>query len=217
MDQLSPPRLSRTVMATPRPRQVPAAGRLARRGAIIRGAKWTLPGAAVLLLLSVALWPELRRLTNQERSIARHLVDVDSARMQAPHYRGVDERGRPYTITAESALQPGAQRVDLAWPEGDVMSEGGGWVHVQAREGTYIQHAGQLDLSGEVTLYRSDGMTLHTDSAAIEIKAGAVASNALTHAEGPFGTIDSHGFTLLDRGAVIQFTGPAHMVINQTR
>ena len=149
--------------------------------------------------------------------MAQHLPDIDSARMQAPHYRGVDERGRPYTITAESASQPGPQRVDLVRPKADIVMEGGAWVYAQSHAGEYIQHAGQLDLSGNVSLYRSDGMTLHTDAAAIEIKAGAVASNALTHVEGPFGTIDSHGFVLLDRGSVIQFTGPAHMVVNQTR
>ena len=217
MDLLTPPRLSRTSMATPRARKVPAPKRLALRGAIIRGAKWALPGAAVLLLLAVALWPELTRLTSQERLIARHLLDVDSARMLAPHYRGVDERGRPYTITAESASQSGPQRVDLILPKADIVMEGGAWVYTQSQAGAYIQHAGQLDLSGDVLLYRSDGMTLHTDSAAIEMKAGAVASNALTHVEGPFGTIDSLGFVLLDRGAVIQFTGPAHMIVNQTR
>ena len=50
MDQLTPPRLSRTSMATPRARKVPAPKRLAWRAAIIRGAKWALPGAAVMLL-----------------------------------------------------------------------------------------------------------------------------------------------------------------------
>lgn len=217
MDQLSPPRLSRATRSAPRARAAPAPKRLARRGAIIRGAKWALPGAAVMLLLAVALWPELSRLAGQERSLSRNLLDVDSARMRAPHYRGVDERGRPYTITAESAVQLGPQRINLVWPEADIVAEGGAWVYVQSHDGAYLQHAGQLDLSGEVLVYRSDGMTLRTDTAAIEIKAGAAASNALTHVEGPFGTIDSLGFVLLDRGATIQFTGPAHMIVNQTR
>ena len=217
MDQLSPPRLSRATRSAPRARAAPAPKRLARRGAIIRGAKWALPGAAVMLLLAVALWPELSRLAGQERSLSRNLLDVDSARMRAPHYRGVDERGRPYTITAESAVQLGPQRINLVWPEADIVAEGGAWDYVQSHDGAYLQHAGQLDLSGEVLVYRSDGMTLRTDTAAIEIKAGAAASNALTHVEGPFGTIDSLGFVLLDRGATIQFTGPAHMIVNQTR
>ena len=216
MDQLSPVR-SRTTIAATRSRPVAASNHLARRGAIIRAAKWALPGVALILLSSVALWPELNRLTSRERAIAKHLTETDGVRMQSPHYRGVDERGRPYTITADSALQPNPQRVDLVKPEGDVVSDRGDWISVRSHDGVYIQHAGQLDLSNEVMLYRSDGMILRTDSAAVEIKAGAVANNALTHVEGPFGTIDAMGFTMLDRGAILQFTGPAHMVINQSQ
>ena len=35
-----------------------------------------------------------------------------------------------------------------------------------------------------------------------------------THAEGPFGSLDAQGFTLTDKGAAIEFTGPAHLVLN---
>ena len=217
MDRLTPSRPFRTTPPVIRTRPVASAGALARRGIVIRGAKWLLPGGAVLLLLAVALWPELNRLASQERAIARRLTETDGARMQAPHYRGIDDKGRPYTITAESAVEPRAQRLDLVWPEGDVVTESGDWINVRANDGVYIQHAGQLDLSHEVAVYRSDGMVLRTDAAAIDIKAGAVASNALTHVEGPFGTIDAMGFVLLDRGALIQFTGPARMIVNQSR
>ena len=68
-------------------RPVASASALARRGIVIRGAKWLLPGGAVLLLLAVALWPELNRLASQERAIARRLTETDGARMQAFGHR----------------------------------------------------------------------------------------------------------------------------------
>ncbi len=70
-----------------------------------------------------------------------------------------------------------------------------------------MQHAGLLDLSGDVALYRDNGVTLRTQSAAMDLKAGAAAGNEATHAEGPFGTLDSQGFALVDKGDVIQFDG----------
>ena len=85
---------------------------------------------------------------------------------------------------------------------------------VEAEHGVLLQHTSQLDLSGEVVLYRDDGTTLRTDAAALDLKAGAGASSDKTHAEGPFGVLDSQGFTLTDKGASIQFTGPAHLVLN---
>jgi len=72
-----------------------------------------------------------------------------------------------------------------------------------------------LDLSHDVQLYRDDGVTMRTQSAAVDLKQGAAASSDRTHAEGPFGQLDSQGFTVLDKGSTIQFQGPAHLILNQ--
>jgi lipopolysaccharide export system protein LptC len=88
---------------------------------------------------------------------------------------------------------------------------------IQARRGVYEQKASRLDLSGEVTLYRDDGTVLTTESATIDMRANAAAGHEMVHAEGPFGVLDAQGFTVLDRGAVVQFTGPARLVLNGER
>ena len=44
----------------------------------------------------------------------------------------------------------------------------------------------------------------------------AAAGSEPTHAEGPFGTLDAQGFTITDKGAAVQFIGPAHLVLNGT-
>ncbi len=85
---------------------------------------------------------------------------------------------------------------------------------LQAKDGVYLQHTSQLDLSHNVTLYRDDGTTLTTNSASIDLKNGAAAGAEPTHAEGPFGTLDAQGFTITDKGAAVQFAGPAHLVLN---
>ena len=85
---------------------------------------------------------------------------------------------------------------------------------LQSKHGVFLQHTNQLDLSHDVTLYRDDGTTMTTASASVDLKNGAAASAEPTHAEGPFGTLDAQGFTVTDKGAAIQFTGPAHLVLN---
>lgn len=199
-----------------RVRQAPTASRIARRRVMVNLTKWLLPVAALLLLSSVALWPEIVRVRDQGRIAFRRAfsVEPDSGRMKQARYRGVDERGRPFTITAESALQNGPVRIDLSDPKGDLVTESGSWVMVEARDGVYIQRAGQLDLSHDVTLYRDDGTTMHTQSAAVDVRQGAAASSEMTHAEGPFGVLDAQGFTLVDKGAAIQFHGPAKLTLN---
>lgn len=212
------PRDRLTVAGPGRVRRAPTPGRIARRRFFVTLTKWLLPLFALMLLGSIALWPEFTRVAEGGRVAFRRTFGVapDSARLIEPRYRGVDERGRPYTITADVAVQTGPERVDLTEPKGDAVLDGGSWVMVQSRQGVFVQHAGQLDLSGDVTLYRDDGTVLRSETASIDLKQGAAAGNDQTHAEGPFGVLDSQGFALTDKGAVIQFQGPARLVLNET-
>jgi lipopolysaccharide export system protein LptC len=85
---------------------------------------------------------------------------------------------------------------------------------VKAKQGVYMQHSDLLDLSHDVTLYRDDGTTMLTASASMDLKQGAGSGAEPVHAEGPFGTLEAQGFTLTDKGALIDFTGPAKLVLN---
>jgi lipopolysaccharide export system protein LptC len=211
------PGMDRLSAAGPvRARQVPTAARIARRRAAVSLTKYALPVAALALLGSIAAWPELVRVRDQARIGFRRVASVDpgSGRLRDAHYRGVDERGRPYTITADWAAQAGPVRVNLGEPKGDIVPENGGWLMVQSHDGVYMQHSGLLDLSHEVVLYRDNGTVMRTESATLDVKTGAAASDDQTHAEGPFGVLDAQGFTLTDKGAAIQFRGPARLVLN---
>lgn len=202
-----------------RPRPSPAPARFVRRRAVVTWVKRLLPVLALLLLASVAVWPELAKVSETGRIAFRRTFGVmpDAVRMLEPRYRGIDERNRPYTVTADTALQSGPLRVDLSGPKGDIVLENGSWLYVEAREGVYIQRSGQLDLSGDATIYRDDGTVVRSQSAAVDLKAGAVAGSEPTHAEGPFGVLDAQGFAVIDKGAVLQFTGPARLVLRQGR
>ncbi len=199
-----------------RARAVISPGGLARRRWLVNWTKRLLPLLALALLTSVAMWPELDRAKEQGRIAFRRLAaEVEGTRLTDARYRGIDERGRPFTVTAAIAQQQGPERVDLTAPKGDVSMENGTWLYGESKNGVYMQHAGQLDLSHAVTLYRDDGTTLHTESASIDLHQAAAAGNEYVHAEGPFGTLDAaSGFTLTDRGEVIQFAGPARLVMN---
>lgn len=189
---------------------------LRRRHSAVVWAKRLLPAGALILLGAIALWPELDRATDQERVTLKHLTATTAggARMLAPRYRSVDQRGRPFTITADRGMQTGANRITMVNPQADVGMSDGLWVMTDADHGTYMQHTGILDLTGDTTLYRSDGTTLITDSATIDTRDGAASSHDRTHAEGPFGTLDAQGFSLLDKGDVIQFSGPVRLLLD---
>jgi lipopolysaccharide export system protein LptC len=189
---------------------------LARRRWGIRVAKFVLPLIAVALLASIALWPELSRSLASGRVTWRRLAAIDpgSGQMVRPRYRGVDERQRPYTVSADTADRAGPERLNLVAPVGDLTLENGTWLLLRAKTGVFIQHANELDLAKAVTLYRQDGTIMRSATATMNLRLGAATSNDYTHAEGPFGTLDAEGFTLVDKGSVIQFHGPAKLVLN---
>jgi lipopolysaccharide export system protein LptC len=196
-------------------RSLPTPGRIARRRFLITVTKWVLPMAALALLALIAVWPELDRATSKARLAMSHVSgELDGGKLINARYNGVDEKGRPYTVTAATARQISPERVVMTMPKGDITLENGTWLMLTAKDGTYLQHLNQLDLVNEVTLYRDDGTTMHTASASIDMKVGAAAGSEPTHVEGPFGVLDAQGFTVMDKGSAIDFPGPAHVVLN---
>jgi lipopolysaccharide export system protein LptC len=201
--------------STVRMRRAPTAGRIARRRFVVGATKVLLPLLAALLMVSIVIWPQLDRQIEAGRIAFRRMSgELASGQLTDLRYRGVDERGRPYAFTAGSAQQVTPERVNLTNPKGDIVTESNTWVMVKSEHGVYLQHADKLDLSGHVVLYHDDGTTLYTATAAIDLKQGAALGSDTVSAEGPFGTIDATGFALVDKGAVIQFTGPARLVVS---
>jgi lipopolysaccharide export system protein LptC len=196
-------------------RHVPTHSGMLRRRLMINASKFVLPAAAVLLLSSIALWPEFNTQSDRTRfSMGGVSVSMDGARLTDAHYNGVDEHGRPYTVTAATAIQRDEDRVDLTMPNGDITLENGNWLDVRSKQGVFMRKDQQLDLSHDVVLYRDDGTTMTTQSATVAMKDGAASGSMSTHVEGPFGTLDATGFTTVEKGAAIQFWGPVRVELN---
>jgi lipopolysaccharide export system protein LptC len=201
--------------ASSRDRVLPTPGRIARRRFVINLTKWVLPLAATALLALIALWPEIDSAATKARLAIGHVSgEVEGGKVIEARYNGVDEKGRPYTLTAATAWQINGEKVGLTLPKGDITLENGTWLMLNSKQGTFIRGLNQLDLVKEVTLYRDDGTTMHTESASIDMKAGAAAGSEPVHVEGPFGVLDARGFTLMDKGNAVDFPGPAHVVLN---
>lgn len=206
---------ARLAAAAARARRTPTARHLARRHVAVTVTKWLLPTLALALLSSIALWPEFNRTAEQARLAFRQISgEIHGTELIDARYHGIDDKGRPYTVTAATARQVGPSRFNLTLPKADITLQDGTWLLLEAKDGVYRQKDDQLDLSHAVTLYRDDGTTMVTSSAEIDIRNGAAAGGDPVRAQGPFGTLRSQGFTVLDKGAIIQFTGHAHLLLN---
>ncbi|MCE2565963.1 LPS export ABC transporter periplasmic protein LptC [Komagataeibacter sp. FNDCF1] len=199
-----------------RTRLLPNAADLARRQTIMRSAKWMLPLLALILLGSIAAWPAVERAVIMHTGTMAQMshVRVKSGSMLNPTYRGLDEHGRPYMITADEARQVSSERIDLTNAAADTLMDNGNWLYVTANEGVYIQHAQMLDLTHEVTLYRNDGTLMLTPTADIDMRHNIIVTDSWIHGEGPMGVMDVQGGMLDIHGGIMLFRGPGRMILN---
>ncbi len=198
-----------------RRRDKPSAGWLVRRQRKIRLLKLVLPGLALALLTALAAWPQLAGQDSVARIAFRAIAPgVHGDTVYGARYRGLDQQNQPYRLAAAVAQRVSAGRVNLTNPRGELQLASGATLMLQSQRGVYRDGLHELDLSRRVILYRTDGTTLTTASAAIDLQRGAASGAAPVHATGPFGTLRATGgFTLLDHGAQIAFAGPARLVL----
>jgi lipopolysaccharide export system protein LptC len=134
--------------------------------------------------------------------------------MQNAQYRGVDQNGQPFTLTADQANERGADDVLLARPEGDITLKSGAWLMLKSDTGLFNQKSQTLALSGNVTLYRNDGTVMTAPKAAINLHDGTANSTDPVSAQGPFGTLNAAGgFNLTGRGTDVVFNGPVSLTL----
>jgi lipopolysaccharide export system protein LptC len=198
-------------------REAPDPARIARRRRAVQLAKRVLPLAAFAALALVALWPQIAGIEEGVRVAYRKPsldVPAGAASVVEPRFQGTDERGRPYTVSADSALQPaGSETIELARPRGDVTLEDGAWVLLESATGSFRRDTRMLGLVGEVALFHDSGFEVRTEAAEVDLRAGTARGDRPVAAQGPAGTLDAVGFEIIDRGDVIVFGGPARLVL----
>jgi len=181
--------------------------------------KLMLPAVALLIVTLILAWPQLGHDDNRVRFGGNRISadDAESLRMLNARYVGVDNQDRPYVVTAKTATRETAHatRTDLQSPKADMTTSNGAWVAATAKTGVYHNQSRRLDLAGDVSLFHDDGNEFHTARAQVDLNQGAATGDDPVAGQGPSGTIAAEGFRLYDRGAVIIFTGKAHLVLYQ--
>jgi lipopolysaccharide export system protein LptC len=179
--------------------------------------KVVLPSIAVVLVVLVVAWPQFRGVREGFRIEIAKLKLPFSGGQHLAHARftGVDRRNRPFTVTADSAVQAEGQPdvVDLARPKADITLADGAWVAATAAQGTYLKHDEVLRLEGQVDLFHDTGFEMHTPSATVDLKNGTAAGDAPVEGHGPSGALNASGFRIFDGGKRILFTGKARLVL----
>lgn len=141
---------------------------------------------------------------------------TDDLRMVSPRIADVDELGRPYTITAASAVQdadnPGLIHLDDV--AGDLVGNtGASWTAVTSRNGQLNTDEEWIDLITDVELFTDDGFQFRGDVVRVNLGSGDISSDTPVFAQGPAGTAEGGGLRVTDSGDTITLINGSRLVI----
>lgn len=190
---------------------------LRRRRAPVRLLKIALPMIAVLTFGYLVYWWFESRDTNIDPTLIQQVTQDTKPQVTVSDvkYDGKDDKGRPFSITAESASHAdGDERhIALKKPLADIIMASGAYVAVTASEGMLDRDQDIVTLNGDVTLFHDNGLSFQTDSATIDLKAKTAEGSDPVEGQNQDGEVIAQGFKVLDDGNIIEFTGKAYMKI----
>ena len=179
--------------------------------------KLILPLIAGMLVVMVVVWPEFSGEPSRfQLGVAEiDIKDADGQKLINARYTGADSKNNPYTVTADALAQTieGGDLVDLKNPKADVTVAGGSWIALTAPTGQYSKLTQVLELTGGVNAFHDMGYEFRTERAIVDFHYGSAFGDAPVQGQGPFGSLKSEGFLILDGGASIVFTGRAKLVL----
>ena len=181
--------------------------------------RWLLAFGALALAATVIIWPSFTgRGPNQTPlDLPTTGIEIKDGRptMTNARFLSTDEKGQPYTVTADLAWQEqGAEEIIfMEVLEGDILLDSGAWMQIGADRGVFDQESQLLVLESNVSLFSDSGYELHTDYAEIDLASGTAEGDMQVEGQGPAGLLNASGFAIADNGDRIRFTGPVHMTI----
>lgn len=134
--------------------------------------------------------------------------------MAHPRMSGYRKDGRPYSFTADSAVQnlktPGVLQLNTLDAH---VAMTDGQAHVTADVGVYDTTKEVMDLKGEIHITSESGADIRMNSAHIEFNGGNVSSQEPVSVSMPSGTVTSDSMHMVGNGADVTFLGHVHSVM----
>lgn len=189
-----------------------------RRGTSVRVLKVGLPIVMAVTLGYLGYWWVESRGTVVDPTLMQNVPSSDTkaeVTVNDVKYDGKDDKGRPFSITANSASHADGddRHIALKKPLADITMASGAYVALTANDGMLDRDADIVTLNGDVTLFHDNGLSFQTDSATIDLKGKTAEGNDVVEGQNGDGELVSQGFRVLDDGDTIVFTGKAYLKI----
>ncbi len=183
--------------------------------------KLIFPATALAIVGLTFAWPQLMPEEGKFRvgESAMRGANIDGLIMENPRYVGVDEKSRPYQVSAMIASQRSKSDnlIYLDAPKADIMISKTEWVALSATKGIYNKIAETVDLSGEVVVFYDKGYEFQSSTIHINLKSGIARSDKPVSGHGMAGEIKAEGFELRRQGKHLFFLGKSRAVLRSAQ
>lgn len=149
-------------------------------------------------------------------------VEVDSASvaegklvMANPKLEGFTKDNRPYSMTAERAVQEFNEQglVNLEGISAKMPVEAGNWAQVTAERGVYDRAKNTVQLNTNVVVTTTDGMSAKLKTAFLEIDGGKLTTGDPVDIRMKGSTVTADSMTILENGKIVVFDRRVRMYI----
>jgi len=178
--------------------------------------KIALPAAVGVLLAYLALAP-LSKGPEISFLLDKNKVEVAPERMrvEAAQYRGQDSFGRPFLISAQSAVQATSQDpvVEIRQMAAQIGLDSGP-ARIVAGRARYDMAAQQVDVAGPIVVTAADGYRLETRDVLVDLNRRSLASRGAVDGRMPLGSFSAGRFRadLPTRTVVLDGRARLHIV-----
>jgi lipopolysaccharide export system protein LptC len=183
---------------------------------LINALKLALP-AAIGVLLAFLFFSPLEE--KQEVSFLLDKNKVEHAeermRVESAQYRGQDNRGRPFLLSARSALQQSSAIpvVDVRDMTAQILLDNGP-ARLVARQARYDMETDKVDVRGPILFTAADGYRLATRDVVVDLRRRTLASHGPVDGQMPLGRFSAGRLEvdLPERRAVLSNRARLHIV-----
>jgi len=185
-----------------------------RHSILIRILRKLLPALCVAIVVALGAWSAMS--TFLWRRDAKVYGDAN-INMKKLSFQGRTESGKPFLLTAASAVRDNADSNMVSLDKPVLMVDAGGpqWTRITSVFGLYREDTHMLDLRQQVTLDDYKGNHLVTQHALADTRKNNVDGDTPISGQGPLGSVDASSYSLQDGGAVVTFTGHVKTRIEQ--
>jgi lipopolysaccharide export system protein LptC len=173
-----------------------------------------LPALCLAIIVALGAWSAMSTFLWSHEAKVRSDANI---RMKNPNFQGRTEAGKPFLVTAASAVEDNTDpnMVTLDKPVLTIDAGQPEWTKITAITGVYRKDTRMLDLKGHVTLDDYKGNHLVTEHALADTARSNVDGDTRITGNGPLGAIDASSYSLRDGGAYLLFQGRVKSVIQQ--